>query len=337
MPRFVHRALRALTFVWALSLLAVAADADNRVLQYAEMARITTHKDVISTLERLRETRATDELLGACAPMATSGQPPRPGNEYVLVQCAIMLSTRPLTNSSHQWLNALAKRPVWFHVAHEHAGHRTDIPAFDPGAAARFALTKHISASQRRPDARSIADVRRALPADPSLSQRLLDHARRADDASVLFDILVHGDAQAQADAIIVATALNNTHDGHELLLAAVELPDVRDRAVLAIAAIARRDPAKADTLLRLLDEPGTAYSAAAALGRLGRPDLVQRLAVELDVMTTRRSAAARVLAIHLSGDARALSMLSDWAQRDGPWAELRSEVMASYFGETTR
>lgn len=312
------------------------ATAGAQTIEYSDMDRIVAEPETRSARQAVLAAKSAEDALALCASFADSSSLDHLAREHLLVHCAVSMANRPASPATQSWLAELAERPVTAWVAHRHSGHSTPVPAFDPGAAARFALKQRARAEAQRGKLRADAPMsalRAALRTDAALGKTVVAAAQATGDARALRDVLEHGDTESRERALAAAATLPDAAAGLDVLRVGVDIPALSDRALYRMAEMAAADPARIDALLPYLDHSRVALAAGAALGTLDRPDLARALVTQLDQSVSREAAAARVLALHMIRDPRALDELRLWSERDGPWPELRRKVRATYFG----
>ena len=312
------------------------AHARDVTLEYVELAVRTANADVRRIEARLAAAKTAPDVVAICRGLDDDVALDIVGREHLLAQCALTLAHRPVAPQAEAWLDALSGRPVHVWVRHRHGGRATRIPGVDPGAAARFAtrtLAERARANVARSKYQTLSHLRSALKADPTLAPLVVARAQAEGNAAGLIDALDFGNDAVIADVLNAAKTWPDRAVGLGVLHAAAARPACTDRALFALADIVRGDPGHTPDLMRYLDQPDTAWAAAAAVASLKRGDLATVLIERLDQPATRDVIGARILALHLMDDARARDALLAWSQRDGPWPGLRAKVRRTYFG----
>lgn len=155
--------IRITIFTLALTLCLAA---HGELIQYADMNRVATLPEVRAFEAQLRAAADTNDhsALLALARSADHSDREVTVREHLRVATAMQLARTRLTPELATWLQSQVSSAVLVHVAHEHAGHTTALPAYDPAAAARYAL-----AQQTQRD--NAALVRRSLLAGNGVVQ----------------------------------------------------------------------------------------------------------------------------------------------------------------------
>jgi hypothetical protein len=208
------------------------------------------------------------------------------------------------------------------------AAAQAELAAGSMQAARRYA--DHATGSAVSAAAAGIADAFRAAPTPQLAAQReamasalaagadvdalaLVVAERLADRA--LFDLVF--DYAGEATAIAAIPAAARTLDPASALAAftrASRRADIASAAVLAAGGLAPQDPAARQFLFDALSDPGTAPSAAAALGRLADPGVSAEIGRRLASARTDDERRVLVLALTLDAGPAARAELERYA-----------------------
>lgn len=242
------------------------------LIRYADMRDVANVPAVIAFEAQLRAAGDSDEIMRLAQSIESVIEPLEQKlriREHLRVAVAKQFARMPATPASTDWLRGLSQSKVQIQVAHEHAGHITPLPAYDPAAVARYALAQQA-------ERRSAASMGAALMAGNGFTQTVTNAERNKARASLqpsLYVKVVHQlddttlareidtwvallDAQPELGASIVAAAQRlqqpalllavirrgTSRDARAALDAAHNLEPHHDRRPLLRAAIARKD-----------------------------------------------------------------------------------------------
>lgn len=321
----------------------VVAAQDAELVSLAAAGRTTA---LAARLERIARDATQDEV----------------AREWLLDRGLHALARIPPTPAARGTVVRLAAlRPAVFaRIDPDHGDHAT--PLYDPGATARFVLRQWDRAAAREAAAADlaagraaavqrfaargdpgIADAFRSAPAGQLAAQRaaIVDAVaagRRVDALALilaerladpeLFALTVDHADEAVALAAIPAAA--RTLDGAAALATLVRASrraDIASGAMLQIGRLAMQNVAARRFLLESLDDPGVGPSAAAALGRLGDPDIAAEIGARLAATRDERERRLLVLALRLDRQSAARAELERFASSGLGSPQLRRKV----------
>jgi hypothetical protein len=291
--------------------LAIAAHA--QVVHYADLDRVAQRPDVQAFETRLAAAAANRDY-ATLLELARSTQGdamPDMVRQHLRVALANHLAGLSLTPALMQWLQTMASEPVTISVAHEHDGHSTAVPAWDPGAAARHALAKQAARKSAAALQASIASgrgIRRALgnaaegKAQAPLNASVYADAVRGLDRAVLTREIDGLTAQLSQQPELGAAMIEAARllERPELLIHVAKYGRARDVRLALTAAKTFDDTFDALSMIRAATaRPDTAASGLNALARAAivDPGLTTELLEYLRRPDTARAAAAAIAA----------------------------------------
>lgn len=300
-----------LMWLTVASTLAVATQA--QVVQYADLERVAQLPAVIAFEARLAAAvRANDHAALLDLALATDSAAMAPMvREHLRVALANHLAGLAPTPAMTQWLRSLASTQVEIQVAHEHDGHTTTVPAWDPGAAARHALAKH--AHQNK-----VAELRALIETGRGIGRALgavsLSKSKAPVKAEIFADAVRGLDHSVLAHEIdgLVAQLEGQPELGAAMIEAARQLKrpsllnhvvargrarDVREALAVASSIDASFDPLP--MIRAAIARPDSASAGLQALARAGVDDasLTRELLGYLQQPNVARAAAAAIAA----------------------------------------
>lgn len=341
-----RRSLGRLGAALLLAGASLAGAASERVWTQSEAAVQAQSARALPLATRLNKAFA-DEHPGRSAQaikaLLAAGDLDPVARESLLYAAALKLAQQQPAAETRLVLEALAIRPPQIRVWLEEEGHhRTAVPEFNTGAAARWALNEWQRQTARREAAGQIAagyldpaafaatPVRRAGLADaltdasPSRLAGLRDSFLQALEAGLgldeaagilaarladpgLFAALVrHGDRAAVLRALPRVGASLPAPEAFALLREVAAEPYLASAALYEIAGLAPAEPRVLPYLYQLLGEPDRGGAAAAALGGLRDPAVVATLGAWLQPKQPPLRLKHMVLALRLDGSAGA-------------------------------
>ncbi len=277
---------------------------------------------------------------------------------YLLVEGALRLAQLDASPAATAALEQMAQRPVAVWIEHEHAGRRTPIPAYDPAAAARYALKRQqtardaaqlaslltrgaplssasSAASRTAASALGKTQLRESLPAlklalndNPTLGAALIQAAQQVNDAEALSLVIQRGHAADAHSALRAASEFDGALD-RRVLDAAIARPETRSAALYQLARDVAQDPALTPQLMAWLDHDATALPAAAAVAQLDRSDLAVSIGQQLATETRADRAHALALALMLMRNAQAQTSIDAYLDNPNGLPELKSKMAA--------
>ncbi len=291
--------------------LAIAAHA--QVVHYADLDRVAQRPDVQAFETRLAAAAASRDY-ATFLELARSTQGdamPDMVRQHLRVALANHMAGLSLTPALMQWLRTMASEPVTIRVAHEHDGHSTAVPAWDPGAAARHALAKQAERESAAALQASIASgrgIRRALgnaaegKAQAPLNASVYADAVRGLDRAVLAREIDGLTAQLSQQPELGAAMIEAARllERPELLIHVAKYGRARDVRLALTAAKTFDDTFDALPMIRAATaRPDTAASGLNALARAAivDPGLTTELLEYLRRPDTARAAAAAIAA----------------------------------------
>jgi hypothetical protein len=240
-------------------------------------------------------------------------------------------------------------------------------PLYDAGATARFVLrswersaartaasadlaardtraTFRYVGEQSAPARDGIADAFRAAPIAELASQRhavaaALRAGRRVDALAVvlavrladpeLFGLVIdYADGREALAAVAAAPRALEPGAALESLVRASRRADIASAAVLEAGRLAAQDPAARRFLFEALADPGTAPSAAAALGKLGDPAVSAEIGRRLGAARTDDERRPLVLALRLDAGPAARAALERFAREGGGSPTMQAKAL---------
>jgi len=299
---------------------------DAMLVEVAQAWLLDRGLHALARLEPTREARATVARLSFRAPAVYGIVDPDHGRRATPLYDAGATARFVLRS----WDRDAARRKA-----------ESELAAGSIGPIARFASRGEVGAAD--PVREGIAEAfRTAKPAELAAQRAAIvdaiGAARRVDELALvaaelltdraLYDLVVdNADEPVALAAIAGASSMLDASSALAVLARASRRAEISSAAVLEIGRLARNDGAAQQFLLAALADPGTAPSAAAALGRLSDPavsaDIGRRLAVAPDELSRR----VLVLALRLDPGPAARAELERYALSGAGSPQLQKEV----------
>jgi hypothetical protein len=320
-------------------------------------------------VEQLAMRGSPDALAGELRRVLTDPMLEPVAREWLLESGLHALRQLPPTDASRALATELATRAprVFTRVEPEHGRHA--VPLYDPGAAARFALSDWTRVEARTAAARSLALGSRealaiwqredsaspvrdgvadaffaadaaalriqrpaivaALRSGRDVDTLALVLARRLRDAE-LYSLTI-GYAESATALTAVRSVVRDLDPGAALrvLTEAAGRDSIASAALLAAGRLASAEPTARDVLFERLTDPVSGQSAAAALARLDDTGVVAELAARLQGTSDEPTRRRIALALRLNGSPAARDALARMVEAGQGSAQLRSEITA--------
>ena len=280
----------------------------------------------LARLEPTREARASAARLSLRAPVVYGIVDPEHGRRPTPLYDAGATARFVLRS----WDRAAARRKA-----------ESELAAGSLAPVARFASRADASATD--PVRQGIAEAfRAAVPAELAAQRAAIVDAigagRRMDELALvaaerltdraLYDLVVdNADEPVALAAIAGASSALDASSALAVLARASRRADISSAAVLEIGQLARNDSAAQQFLLDALADPGTAPSAAAALGRLSEPAVSAEIGRRLAAAPDEPSRRVLALALRLDPGPAARAELEKFAASGAGSPHLQKEV----------
>jgi hypothetical protein len=166
-----------------------------------------------------------------------------------------------------------------------------------------------------------------AIAAGRRVDEPALILAERLADPALFALVVDHADGPVALAALPAATRALDAASALSVLVQASRRDDIASAAVLGIGGLAKDDGAARRFLLDAVAEPDVGPSAAAALARLGEPQVAAELGRRLDGARGEPERRLLALALRLDAGPAARAELERFAKSGGGSPQLQREV----------